>query len=326
MNEDEMIVPPSDDAPVDAPQDGGQAADGQPSAPAEIEGALLDNDEVQDDGDTDEQEDGGDKSVDGQTNKDGDGVHTAPNDASTSAEVREEPVQPSDGGQKPQVDQPATQLTDPGEFQPKDYSFDVELADGSKIRIEKPEDIDKIPADADFGSPKNLMLAQANYSKMVSGLDADKREYEASKEAYDKQQTANADLETRITTMMNEMAYLEKKGKLPVIADEFKEADWSDPEVAKQPGVKERLAILEFRAKENEERAELGLSPMSVLEAASEMANQAAEQKAADVKQKQGQHRKDKGAMVTGTSTAPVENLPDDMIIGEGGSIRDIGA
>ncbi|HEU5187923.1 MAG TPA: hypothetical protein VFT87_05490, partial [Candidatus Saccharimonadales bacterium] len=281
MNEDEMIIPQSDDAPVDTSQnDGGQAADNQPTAPAEIEGALLDNDEVQgDETQNDTKQSEGDanneKSGGSGENTEGDGGSVSKPSGPDDADVRSEDSRRVE--QRPNETQ-NTQLEDPGEFQPKDYSFDVELADGSKIRIEKPEDIDKIPADADFGSPKNLMLAQAGYSKMVSGLDADKREYEASKEAYDKQQSANADLETRITTMMNEMAYLEKKGKLPAVADEYKEADWSDPEIAKQPGVKERLAVLEFRAKENEERSALGLSPMSVLEAASEMANQAAEQ------------------------------------------------
>lgn len=316
MNEDDMIVPE-----VDAPA----TNDEQPAAPAEIEGVLLDNDEVQDDA-TDENRpsdgaaDGTGAPEDGSAPKEG----ASATDAST--EVREEPAQlGTDTRDKQPVDQPTAQLTDPGEFQPKDYSFDVTLADGTVINIAKPEDINKLPEDADFGTPKNLMEAQAKYSRLLNGVEADKRDWEAKKEEFDKQQASTAELNAQVETMIKEMAYLETKGKLPKLAPEHEEADWNDPEVAKQPGVKERLALLEYRSKENEQRKALGLSPMSVLEAATEMANDAQVKQDAEVKQRQGQQRKDKGAMITGPTNSPESNVPDDMIVGDGGSIRDIG-
>lgn len=317
MDKDDMIIPEGD-APVDASQNNDDNA--QPTAPTEPDGVLLDNDEVQDE----------------QAKTDAESVvhESEQGEATVGGEKSTEVVPPGREAKTGEnqlrsetasANQPAAQLEDPGEFQPKDYSFDITLADGSVIKIEKPEDIDNVPQDADFGTPANLAKMNANYTRMVVGLDADKREYEAGKEAYDKQVAESADIEQRITTTLNEMAYLEKKGKLPAVDEKYNDANWSDPEVAKQPGVKERLDLLAYRAKENEERTKLGLSPMSLLEAHMQMGQDAAVQKAADEKKQQGEQRKAKGSMIGGATASHFDSTPDDMIVGEGGSIRDIG-
>jgi hypothetical protein len=313
MPEDEMIIPEAD-APAEAPQTNNDN-NGQPTPPAEVEGTLIDNDEpanTSDDASSSASQDTGSTAeAISESGESTEGTETPPN--ATAAEAQ------------PKASQPAPQLTDPGEFQPKDYSFDVTLADGQVIKVAKPEDIDNIPADADFGTPANLAKMQAAYTKMVVGIENDKRDYDKDKSAFEAEQESNAAIEQNVTTMMNEMAYLETKGRLPAVGDKYKEADWSDPEVAKQPGVKERLELLNYRAQENKQREKLGLSPMSVLEASMQMAQDQAEQKAADVKEKQGGQRKAKGALIGGATASSFDSTPDDMIIGAGGSIRDIG-
>lgn len=325
-DDNDVIIPDLSDDTAGTPQgDGNQTP---PASTGEVEGVLLDNDEQP----TETGEGSGQTSESGDSTTGADGGSGSNTANATTTGQGSGATATGEGAKDGQVAQSqqnqssqTPQLIDPGEFQPKDYSFDVELADGTKIHVAKPEDIDQIPTDADFGSPQNLMKAQANFNKMVVGIDADKREYDAKKEEFDKQQTESADLEQRITTMINEMNYLETKGRLPKVDPKYENADWSDPEVAKQPGIAERLALLTYRAKENEERSKLGLSPMSVLEAQMQMQQEAVEQRAADTKQRQGDIRKQRGAMVTGPSVSPSTNTPDDMIIGEGGSTRDIG-
>lgn len=320
MYEEDMIGIPTDDAPAA----GAVVNDnGQPAQPAgDLEGVLLDNDEQQDENPTEVIPTG-----DGGPQEDGKPQGQGADSALPSTEVREEPDDAgTDKGSKEPVSQPAPELVaDPGEFQPKDYSFEVELADGTKHRIGKPEDIDNLPEAPQFATLKEHTQFITNYTKMVNGIDADQREYEAEKAKFDEVQKNNADVEQRVTTMLNEMSYLETKGKLPQVADEFKEADWSNPKVAEQPGVKERLALLEYRHTENQERTKLGLSPMSVIEAHMQMQQEAVVAAEAEAKQKAADLRKAKGAMISGPSSVPTNGMPDDMIIGEGGSTRDIG-
>lgn len=315
MDENDMIMPVADDAAAE--QDTNQA-----TQTGEVTGELLDNDEVQND-ESKAVADGASQTDDEGSKADDANATTSPGDATTSDDT-----QAAKEGAKPSVQahdtQPAAKLDSPGDFQPKDYAFDVTLADGSTIRVEKPEDIDNIPADADFGTPANLAKMQAAYTKMVVGIENDKRDYDARVEAFNKQEESTKELETRIEVMVNELNYLENKGKLPKVDPKYADADWSDPEIAKQPGVKERLELLEFRAKENAERERLNLSPMSLLEASREMAAQVAEQAETDRQQKQAALRKQKGAMVSGPTGMPSTSMPDDMIVGVGGSIRDI--
>lgn len=298
-DDDEMIVDNEGDQP-DNP-----APDTQPDN-QDPEGALTDNDEPQAP-DTDE----------GKQPDDTPDTPDAPDEPDEDAKT---PSQPAPELRRPEP------IPDPGEtFAPKgDYAFDIELADGTKVHVTKPEDIENLPADADFGTPANLMKAQARLNVMTSGIETERREFEANKEKYEAQKSADADLEQRITTMTAEMSYLETKGKLPSVDPKYENADWSNPEIAKQPGVKERLELLDYRAKENQERAKLGLSPMSVLEAHMSMQQEQADNQATDTRNKQAAQRKAKGAMVGSSNPTPATNIPDDMIVGEGGNVRDL--
>ena len=101
---------------------------------------------------------------------------------------------------------------------------------------------------------------------------------------------------------MNSFSYLETKGKLPAVPAQYAEADWSDPEVAKQPGVKERVELVNYMAKENAQRESLGLPKMSPLEAHAELQNKALEEAQTQRTQKQADLRKKRGAMISGQS------------------------
>lgn len=224
------------------------------------------------------------------------------------------------------VEQPKQQelVNDPGEFKPGDYSFDITLADGTVIRVEKPEDIAKLPKDADFGEPAKFFEVQANYQRMLNGLDADKRQYEDNKKAFDEQQETIQQQEQRLTTYENELSYLESKGKLPAVPAQYANADWSDPEIAKQPGVKERLAVINYAFTENQARQAAGLPAMGMLEAYNEMRMKAFEAQREENSKKQNEVRKKRGAMVGGVTVAESSSTPSDMLVGSGGSLNDI--
>ena len=226
--------------------------------------------------------------------------------------------------QAPQVQ--ASLVEDPGEFKPKDYAFDITLADGSVIKIEKPEDIQKIPKEADFGTPQQFFEVQAAYNRMVGGIDADKREYEANKKAFDDQQASVQSAEDTIASWEKELTYLQGKGKLPAVPAQYANADWRDPEIAKQPGVKERVEIINYMNEENKAREAAGLPPMkSMLEAFNQMQVNAYEQRAQESQERQNTVRKQRGAMVGGASAPAPSKSNSDMIVGSGGSLRDLG-
>lgn len=220
---------------------------------------------------------------------------------------------------------PVPQITDPGEFQPQDYSFELTLADGTKHTITKPEDIDNLPEQPEFASIKDHTQFINNYSRMVNGIDADKRQWENDTKAWNETQESVKAQEEYFSQVDSSMKYLEQSGKLPAVPPQYVEADWSDPEVQKQPGVKERVEIIEYMAKENAKRDALGLPKMDVLSAHSEMRNKQYEEQQATQGKARADHRKKQGAMVTGASAPAPGKTNTDMIVGSGGSLSDLG-
>lgn len=258
------------------------------------------------------------------------GVETEEETPETPEATAEEVETPAATVETPQA--PATQPTpvapaptDPGEFQPQDYSFEVTLADGTKHTIAKPEDIDKLPEQPEFASIKDHTQFINSYSRMVNGIDTDKRQWESDTKAWtDTQESAKAQ-EEYFSQVDSSMKYLEQSGKLPAVPAQYAEADWSDPEVMKQPGVKERVEIIEYMAKENAKRDALGLPKMDVLSAHSEMRNKQYEDQQATQGKAKADHRKKQGAMVTGPSAPAPGKQNTDMIVGSGGSLGDLG-
>lgn len=238
-------------------------------------------------------------------------------------EVKEVPnVTPEPLAPTPKVE--SQQLADPGDFTPKDYSFEVELADGTKFNIKSPEDVSQLPEDASFKSIQDHTAFINNYTQMVNGVAADKQQYETDKKTFEEQKAVADENEKFIQTIENSFSYLEGKGKLPAVPAQYAEANWADPEVAKQPGVKERVELVNYMAKENAERESLGLPRMSPLEAHAEIQNKALEEQQAQRTQKQADLRKERGAMVSGQSAPAPGKANSDMIVGSGRPLRDL--
>lgn len=225
----------------------------------------------------------------------------------------------------PEPEQPKA-VDDPGEFKPGDYSFDVELADGSKIHVEKPEDIDKLPQDADFGTPANLLKVQGAYTRMINGLENDRRAHDESQKAYQTQQEAAAEQQKFIDTAERELAYLETQGLIPAIPVVHQAAtDWTAEGVKDQPGIKERLAIVAYMGKENAARDAAGLPRMtSMLEAHNAMQLSQMRAERQEAAKKAAETRKARGAMVGGSAPGHQSNVPEGMMVGSGGSLNDI--
>ncbi len=320
MDDDNMIVDNTpDDTTPSTPSPADDTSNNTPQETREVQGSLIDNNEPEAT-DGSDAADSEDNTADDDPAKDG---STAGDTAGDSVpELDQKPPEPA----TPTPAEVTPPVADPGsDFTPKnDYAFDIELADGTKHHIEKPEDIEKLPNDADFGNPANLMKAQAKLNMMTTGIEGERREWQADKDQFETQKTAAAETEDRINTMVSEMNYLETKGKLPAVESQYENADWTDPEVQKQPGVKERLALLDYRANENEARARLNLPSMSLLEAANQQELESFRTKQTETKNKAAEARKAKGAMVGGANPTPNNNTPDDVIVGPGGSIRDL--
>jgi len=238
----------------------------------------------------------------------------------TPAPTVEEPVAPAPVEQTP-APEPIAKPEEPA----NNYGFDVTLADGTTLRINSPEDIKQLDKDVDFGTPANFLEMQANYTKMVNGIESDKKKFEEDTKAFESQEEAREAEQKQINTLVSEIDYLVTKGLLPKPDDKFSNADWStDAEAQKDAGVKEQLALIDYRIKENEARAKAGLPPMGIVDAYNQRKIEMFEQQQTEEKTKRNDTVKAKGAMVHEPSPAPQSNIPDDMMVGEGGDVRSI--
>lgn len=224
-------------------------------------------------------------------------------------------------------------VPDPGEYQPKDYGFtittyDEEGKNGKTVTVRSLEQWDElIEAEPNFGTASQLLKAQRAATRMEASLERDKYDYEAKKSAYDESK-AQVEQETKaLTTMMAEVNYLVSKGKLPAVPTKYANANWADPEVAKQPGVKEQIALLSYMKKENNARLKAGLPGMgSVLDAFNAYQVERGTQQTQVQAEEQGKARKQAGARVAGNTPAPVAHIPKGIMVGPGGSLRDLGS
>jgi hypothetical protein len=245
------------------------------------------------------------------------------------AVVAEEPVAVAEPVpvDTPALAEPTPEVVDPGEFVPNDYSFDIKLADGSTVKISAPEDIEALGADVEFASAGDLIKTQANYTRMLTGIENDKKAYDAEKSVFDSYQETTQQQEQFISGVESGMNYLESSGSLPPVPKQYENADWTDPKIAAQPGVKERVALIEYMAAENAKRQKAGVQPISsVLDAYNSMEMDNI-RKANIVKTDAAKvATKARGAMVGGETSQSQggANIPDNMIVGVGGNIRDI--
>ena len=224
------------------------------------------------------------------------------------------------------------QVEDPGEYQPADYSFEVVTYDKegknpSPHTISNVEEWDKLlQGEPNFGSSAALAKGMRQATKMETSLEQDKKDYDKKKTEFDETQKKIAEQEETTKVMFSEIEYLVSKGQLPKVDDKYKDADWTDPEVAKQPGVKEQVALLKYMVKESNARRKAGLKPItSVLDAWNAYQLDQRQKQGAKNKKVADAARKAAGAMVASGSPAPTSAAPKGVAIGRGGSLRDIG-
>lgn len=270
-----------------------------------------------------------DKATDGsdETDKGGDNLQKAePNKGDVSADVGksdgDDGQGAEDAGDANAGEVYQTTLEDPGEYQPADYSFEVTVYDedgknGKQVKVSSVEQFEQLlDEEKNFGSAAALLKAQRLATKMESRAEADKAAWEKSKAEYNAQQEAVKVQNEALNQMAAELNYLVAKGKLPQVAKKYQNADWSDPEVAKQPGVKEQIELLNYMKKENLERRKAGLSDLTPSTALTEMRAEVAERTLKETADKAGEARRAAGARVAATAPAPVNVARKGVMVG----------
>lgn len=215
------------------------------------------------------------------------------------------------------------EVADPGEYVPADYSFEVTVFDENNanpktVKVATPEDFDKLlEGETNFGSAAALMKASRLATKMESKLEADKAAYDKAVKAYNADQAQAEAANAVVTAMESGLDYLVSKGELPTIAKKYVNADWSDPEVAKQPGVKEQLELMKYMQTENAARVKAGLGPFgSIVDAFNQMDRDNARKTIKTAQDKAGEARRAAGMRVGASNPAPVSNVPKGVMVG----------
>jgi hypothetical protein len=245
----------------------------------------------------------------------------------------DEPDDDEDEIDNPTVPVQAPQTPDPGVFTPGDYTFEVVVydAEGKSPKIHKIKSVDDwdelLERDPNLGSASALLKAQRAVSKMENSQEREQREFDAKKAKYNAEKAEIDQRQQATDTMVAEIGYLQGKGDLPEVAKKYVDADWSDPEVAKQPGVKEQLALLNYMKKENKARIAAKLKPMtSILDAFNAYQIDRARKGQPAVRAQAAAQRKAQGARVAAVSPAPASGgAPAGISVGRGGSLRDLG-
>lgn len=205
-------------------------------------------------------------------------------------------------------DEPASVVIteDPGKYEPADYSFEVTDKDGRLIKINSPEEADNFAEDDEnFKSAKDLKDFLRKSQKMENQLDSDKAKWEAQKKEFDSQSELQESREKTVESLVAGFGYLVSKGLLPKVEDADAVADWSDPEVAKHPGVKEQIELINYMTKENAAREKAGVPILgSALDAYNAFELEQGKKQAAAEHKATGEARKVAGARVAGVSAS----------------------
>lgn len=221
--------------------------------------------------------------------------------------------------------EPVVTVSDPGEYKAADYSFEVTLKDGKTHKVSTPEDADKLAQDPDnFETPSQLLTFIRQSQKMESKLDKDKSDWEQQKAIFDTQRETEDSRQTNVDNFTAEFQYLIGKGLMPEIPKEYIDADWQDPEVAKQDGVKEQIELLNYFVKENEGRIKAKVKPLtSMVDAYNAWQLDTGRQKEADDHKAAGVARKTAGARIAGVSaTQQGSYVPKGIAVGNPNVLR----
>lgn len=238
----------------------------------------------------------------------------------------------------PQIDEPdepeapIVTAEDPGEFVAPDVSFEVTVYDeegknGKAVKIASIEDWDNLlDKDPNLGSASALLKAQREATRMESKLERAQETWEEKKNDYESQVEVEQQRIDTTNQWVNEINYLIESDDLPKVATKYKNADWSDPDIAKQPGVKEQIELLNFMRNENNARKKAGLKPMtSVIDAYNAYERKSSKSQSTAQDKARGQARKVAGSRVAGVSPAPVSNVPKGISVGRAGNLNDLG-
>lgn len=214
--------------------------------------------------------------------------------------------------------EPVVTVQDPGEYIPKDYSFDVEL-EGKKHSINTPEEAEKFMEDnADKFTAAQILTVIKKSQKMENNLERDKEKWETDKATFEEQTATENQRQETINNFASEFEYLVGKGLLPEVSKALKDADWNDPEVAKQPGVKDHLKILNYLVKENAVRAKSGVKPItSIVDAYNAWKLDLTTKETETARKEAGEARRAASARIAGVSSAPSSPLiPKGIAVG----------
>lgn len=208
---------------------------------------------------------------------------------------------------------------DPGDYTPADYSFEVTLANGKTVTVKTPEQADEIADDSDnFETPKQLMQFITKSNKMQRNLDRDFEKWESQKKTYDEQVAQQQERDQVVQSLAAGFEYLIAKGMMPAIDPADANADWADPEVAKHPGVKEQVALINYMTKENAQREKAGIPLLSsALDAFNAWQLDTGRQAAEAEHRAAGEARRAAGARVAGVSaSAQAPFVPKGISVG----------
>ena len=219
-------------------------------------------------------------------------------------------------------------VEDPGEFKPSDHSFQIEL-DGKTYTVKSDEDVEAIATLIDekpeIITASKFIAFNRQVSQMEEAIKREKADYDKKSEEYKEQSERQQTLANQLEVWSKEFDYLTDKGNIPAVAKEYVDADWTDAEVAKQEGVKERIEIMKWMEAENNRREKAGLQSMtSFVDAYTAMQLENMKKGSASADKKEKQARRAKGAMVGSSAPYSQTNVPKGEIIGEGGSLNDL--
>ena len=202
--------------------------------------------------------------------------------------------------------EPIVKTEDPGEFKPGDYSFTVETLDGVKTKITSPEQAEEYAdANADNLSASQQIKLVRNATTMESKLAREQEKWDTQKAKFDSESQVDQERQDNIQNFANEIQYMITKGLLPAIPTEYATADWSDPDVAKQPGVKEQIELVNYMTKENNVRAKVGVKPFaSMIDAYNDMVREQGKDEKKESKERSDKARKEVAAKVTAPSAS----------------------
>lgn len=258
---------------------------------------------------------------------------------SKRSDLQSEEEKPKDDVEETQTeeeetpDEPVTTIEDPGEFTVPDVAFEVTVYDdegknGKTVKISSVDDWDNLlDKDPNLGTAAALMKAQREATKMENKLDRAQEDWQKQKTEYESQMEVEQQRIDTTNAWVNEINYLVQSGDLPKVDAKYKDADWSDPEIAKQDGVKEQIELLKFMRNENKAREKASLKPItSVIDAFNAFERKSSKTKTTEQNKARGEARKAAGAKVAGVSPAPVSNAPKGVAVGRAGNLNDLGS